>query len=106
MAKTFKFSYSGIAKIKIPKDDADFSDAKKCMQILDDYLPSILQQHKKNRLKIKYLYEYAFGNQDISEKKRLYNKDAKNNNILVENHPLKPRQRVPMMGAKPDLTSV
>ena len=27
-------------------------------------------------------------------------------NILVENHPDKPRQRVPIIGAKPDLTRV
>ncbi len=26
--------------------------------------------------------------------------------MLVENQPLRPRQRVPMMGANPDLTSV
>lgn len=86
MAKTLKFAYSGIKKIKIPKLDADFVDVDKGQEVLKKYLPSILQQHKKNRVKIKYLYEYAFGNQDISEKKRLYNKDAKNNNIIVENH--------------------
>ena len=86
MAKSLKFGYSGIKKITIPKKDADFIDIKSCIEIFDKHLPSILKQHRLNRQKINYLYEYAFGNQDISEKKRLYNKDAKNNNIVVENH--------------------
>nr|DAD73897.1 MAG TPA: Portal [Siphoviridae sp. ctFn287] len=86
MAKPLKFRYSGIPKIKIPKNDNDFVNSANAMAIIDKYLPSILQKHKANREKIKYLYNYAFGDQDISEKKRLYNKDAANNNQIIENH--------------------
>lgn len=86
MAKSLKFAYSGIKKIKIPSKDSDFVDVNECIKIFDKYMPSILEQHQKNRKKIVYLYEYAFGDQDISEKRRLYNKDNQNNNKVIENH--------------------
>lgn len=86
MAKTLKFKYPGIKKIKIPKRDIDFCGVNNGIDIIVKYLPSILRKHKDNRIKIKYLYDYYLGDQDISEKRRLYNKDAKNNNQVAENH--------------------
>lgn len=82
----FNFGLPGIQKITIPKQDFDFADTKKAIQVLTKYMPSILSKHRFNRQKILYCRNYALGLQDITEKKRLYNKDSKNNNQITENH--------------------
>jgi SPP1 family phage portal protein len=85
MAKIGKFNFSGITKIKIPMLDSDFMGGKS-LENIKTYLPFILTKHRENRRKIDYLYNYFLGIQDIKDKKRLYNKDSKNNNIVTENH--------------------
>ena len=86
MAKIPNFKFRGIQKITIPKSDADFNVTDYGLSILKKYMPLVLQQHQLNRRKIDYLHNVALGEQDINGKKRLYNKDAKNNNIISENH--------------------
>ena len=81
-----KFSYKGIKRIEIPKVDDDFRSADLGESIIRKYLPEILSTHKANADKIKFLYNYYLGMQDILNKERLYSKDSDNNNIVVENH--------------------
>lgn len=83
------FTYSGIKKIEIPKVDRDFSGADYGFNIIKKYLPQILSEHKENATKIDFLWNYFLGRQDILNKERLYQKDSKNNNIVVENHAYK-----------------
>ena len=80
------FSFKGIKRIEIPKTDNDFLSKDYGEAIIKKYLPSILDTHSKNAEKIKYLYEYGLGLQDILAKERQYKKDQKNNNRIVENH--------------------
>lgn len=86
MAKTPSFKFRGIPRITIPKSDAEFNGADYGLSILNKYMPLVLQKHQLNRRKIDYLHNVTLGEQDIHNKKRLYNKDAKNNNIVSENH--------------------
>lgn len=89
MAKNFKvlnFEYSGIKRITIPKTDSDFNTADYGWSIIKKYLSNILSAHRKNALKIDYLYNYFLGRQDILAKERLHKVNACNNNIVVENH--------------------
>lgn len=86
MAKIPNFKFRGIQRITVPKSDADFNVTDYGLSILKKYMPLVLQQHQLNRRKIDYLHNVALGEQDINGKKRLYNKDAKNNNIISENH--------------------
>ena len=83
------FEYKGIKRIEIPKIDADFYAEDFGASIIKKYLPFILKENLSNAKKIDYLYNYYLGEQDILSKKRLYNKDADNNNITVENHALR-----------------
>ena len=80
------FNFKGIKRIEIPKVDSDFVGGDYGSAIISKYLPSILATHTKNAEKIKYLYEYGLGQQDILCKTRLYKKDKKNNHRIVENH--------------------
>ena len=80
------FANRGIPKIEIPKLDSDFAGGDYGKAILLKYLPSILNKHHLNRKKIDYYHNYTLGLQDILAKKRLYTKDANNNNIIAENH--------------------
>jgi len=87
MAKPYNYKFRGIPKIQIPKTDNDFLPTNKYgLDIIKKYLPTILQQHKQSREKINYLHDFMLGLQDIANKKRLYNKDVKNNNKVSENH--------------------
>lgn len=82
-----KFAFKGIERIEIPRKDSDFSaDNGYGAEIIKRYLPSVLSQHQANAQKIDYFYKYYLGEQDILEKKRLYEKDCDNNHIVVENH--------------------
>lgn len=84
------FSFKGIPKIMIPITDSDIRYSKDYgRKLIAKYMPLILSKHQKNREKIQYCYEYALGQQDIYKKERLYNKDKKNNNRIVENHAFK-----------------
>ena len=84
------FGFKGVPKIMIPITDEEIKNSKDFgKSIITKYMPSILQKHCKNREKIDYCYNYALGEQDITKKERLYNKDAKNNNKIVENHAYK-----------------
>lgn len=81
-----EFKFRGIKRIEIPKVDSDFNGGDYGSAIISKYLPSILSEHQENAKKIKYLYDYGLGQQDILCKERLYNKDRKNNHKIVENH--------------------
>lgn len=80
------FKFKGIKRIEIPKVDDDFVGGDYGREIIEKYLPQILATHSENAKKIKYLYEYSLGQQDILTKGRLYKKDKKNNHKIVENH--------------------
>lgn len=81
-----EFGFRGIKRIEIPKQDIDFMDEEDSKLTIRKYLPTILPIHQKNAEKEQYLYNYMLGLQDIIDKKRLYDKDAENNNRQVENH--------------------
>ena len=81
-----KYKTSGIPRIMIPLSDKDFVDPVGALEVLKKYLPLILTRHYENRVKLNYFYNYYLGTQDILKKRRLYRKDAKNNNIIAENH--------------------
>lgn len=81
---TFKFK--GIKRIEIPKLDTDFSGEDYGLSIIKKFLPSILNAHQENSSKIKFLYNYFLGEQDILAKKRRYDIDRFNNNQIIENH--------------------
>lgn len=83
-----QFSYQGIKRIEIPKTDGDFSSLSGDygFSIIKKYLPSVIAEHNKNKGKIKFLYDYYLGKQDILTKTRRYNIDRFNNNKIVENH--------------------
>ena len=81
-----EFEFKGIPKIEIPRQDYEFAGKDFGMGIIKKYISKILQAHEKNSKKIDHLYNYYLGLQDILAKNRLYNKDKKNNNKLVENH--------------------
>ena len=81
-----KFAYKGIKRIEIPKEDSYFATSDFGKSVLLKYLPSILADHAKNATKIDFFYNYFLGRQDILNKERLYEKDAKNNHRVVENH--------------------
>ena len=63
-----EFDFKGIKRIEIPKLDSDFSGNDYGLSIIKKYLPSILAEHNKNSKKIKFLYEYLLGEQDILRK--------------------------------------
>lgn len=86
LSKLPEFEFRGIPKITIPKTDNDFRAKDFGKSIIEKYLPSILNKHSKNRDKIEYYHNYALGEQDITKKERLYEKDSKNNNKIAENH--------------------
>lgn len=81
-----KFGFNGIKRIEIPKTDSDFATGDFGLETIKKYLPNILATHKQNAVKEKLLYDFFLGKQDISNKKRLYDKDSENNNKIVENH--------------------
>ena len=82
-----QFDFKGIKRITIPKLDSDFVASNGYgWDIIKKYLPSILATHKENADKIKYLYNFKLGVQDILKKKRKHDVDKKNNNIEIENH--------------------
>lgn len=82
-----EFNFRGIKRIEIPYADKDFRDAEdKGASILNKYMQRILNTHKENAKKERYLYEYFLGVQDIRLKERIYQKDAKNNNLISQNH--------------------
>lgn len=80
------FDFKGIKRIEIPKLDSDFSGKDYGLSIIKKYLPNILSAHQKNAEKIKFLYDYFLGEQDILLKERRYNIDKFNNNKIIENH--------------------
>lgn len=84
--KVQEFGFRGIKRIEIPKVDEDFKGGDFGESILKKYLPSILATHDINAKKVKYLYDYFLGMQDILAKERFYNKDKKNNHKEIENH--------------------
>ena len=86
MAEIKKFDFRGIKRIEIPKTEEDFVGGDFGASIINKYLPSILAVHKKNTEKETFFYEFFKGLQDVYLKERLYVKDAKNNNQIVENH--------------------
>lgn len=82
-----KFDFKGIKQITIPKLDSDFSASNQYgWAIIKKYLPRILATHKKNAEKIKYLYNYWLGVQDILNKERQHDINKDNNNQEIENH--------------------
>lgn len=82
-----KYDFKGIKRITIPKLDSDFSARNDYgWATIKKYLPQILATHKKNAEKIKYLYNYWLGQQDILNKKRQHKINESNNNKEVENH--------------------
>lgn len=81
-----EFEFKGIKRIEIPKLDSDFSGQDYGLSIIKKYLPSILAEHNKNAEKIKFLYDYFLGEQDILLKERRYQTDRYNNNKIIENH--------------------
>lgn len=84
-----EFDFRGIKRIEIPYADKDFAGGEGKdfgESILNKYMQRILNTHKQNAKKEKYLYDYALGLQDIRCKTRIYNKDQKNNNIISQNH--------------------
>lgn len=84
--KRLDFDYKGIKKITIPKVDGDFATDDYGWSVIQKYLPSILAAHKKNAEKIKFLYNYFLGDQDILDKKRQHRINADNNHQDIENH--------------------
>lgn len=86
MGEYKEFNYKGIKRITIPYTDSDFIDNGKAISIINKYLPNIMSLHIKNAEKEKFFYDFMKGRQDVYDKERLYNKDAKNNNKIVENH--------------------
>ena len=81
------FEYKGIKQIEIPIRDIDLLNAEDYgKSIIEKYLPNIMATHNKNACKIDFFYEYFKGTQDIYKKTRLYDKDADNNHMTVENH--------------------
>lgn len=81
-----EFEFKGIKRIEIPKLDSDFSGQDYGLSIIKKYLPNILAEHTKNAEKIKFLYDYFLGEQDILAKERRYQTDKYNNNRIIENH--------------------
>lgn len=81
-----EFDFKGIKRIEIPKTDSDFSGGDYGSAIIKKYLPSILATHQKNAEKIRFLYDYFLGDQDILLKERRYQTDKYNNNRIIENH--------------------
>lgn len=81
-----EFDFRGIKRIEIPYANKDFADGDYGESILNKYMQRILNVHKENAKKEKYLHDYALGLQDIRHKTRIYNKDKKNNNIISQNH--------------------
>ena len=81
-----KFDYKGIKRITIPKLDSDFSQGDFGWSVIKRYLPSILSEHQNNAKKIKFLYNYFLGEQDILAKKRQHEINSENNNKEIENH--------------------
>ena len=81
-----EFDFKGIKRIEIPKVDSDFQGGDYGLAIIKKYLPSILATHQDNSKKIKFLYDYFLGEQDILNKTRRYQTDAYNNNKIIENH--------------------
>lgn len=80
------FKYKGIKRIEIPKLDSDFSGKDYGLSIIKKYLPKIISAHQENAKKIKFLYDYFLGEQDVLKKERRYNIDKFNNNKIIENH--------------------
>lgn len=81
-----EFEYSGIKRIEIPKTDRDFATADLGWSTIKKYLPQVLSAHKTNATKIKFLYNYFLGEQDILAKERPHEVDRENNNRIIENH--------------------
>ena len=81
-----KFDFKGIRRIEIPKLDKDFASQDYGLSIIKKYLPKVLNIHSENAKKIKYLYDFFLGDQDILAKQRRYQTDAYNNNQIIENH--------------------
>ena len=81
-----EFGFAGVPKIMIPCSDVDFRAKDYGKSVIEKYLQSVLNKHSLNRHKIDYFHRFALGKQDIANKVRLYNKDAKNNNKITENH--------------------
>lgn len=89
MAEIFKaleFEYSGIKRITIPKRDEDFLADDYGWNIIKKFLPTIISTHQQNATKIKFLYNYFLGQQDILAKTRQHKVDEDNNNKVIENH--------------------
>lgn len=81
-----QFDFKGIKRITIPKTDEDFKTDDLGWSVIKKFLPAILNTHKQNADKIKYLYNYFLGEQDILAKKRKHDVDKENNNKEIENH--------------------
>ena len=81
-----KFYFKGIKRITIPKLDSDFSTEDYGWSVIKKYLPQILSTHKKNAEKIKFLYNYFLGEQDILDKRRQHKINEENNHQEIENH--------------------
>lgn len=81
-----KFDFKGIKRITIPKLDSDFSTEDYGWSVIKKYLPQILSTHKRNAEKIRFLYNYFLGMQDILDKKRQHKINSENNHQEVENH--------------------
>ena len=81
-----EFDFRGIKRIEIPYADKDFAGEELGAKILNKYMHRILAVHKENAKKERYLYNFALGLQDIRNKKRIFDKDKNNNNIISQNH--------------------
>lgn len=83
-----EFDFKGIKRIEIPKTDSDFSSLSGDygFSVIKKYLPNVIATHQKNARKIKFLYNYFLGEQDILQKQRRYKIDQYNNNKIIENH--------------------
>lgn len=78
---TKTFSFTGLKKIKIPLTPSEIN-----RENIKKYLPDILCTHEMNSSKIDYCYKAYLGKHDILTKTRLYEDQADNNNIIIENH--------------------
>lgn len=76
-----KFEFAGMPKIEIPKRPEEIT-----IDLIKQYLPSILAEHSKRVKKAEYLFGYLEGDQDIKNKIRKFEKDGNFNFKGVENH--------------------
>lgn len=76
-----KFKFAGMPRIEIPKQPNEIT-----VELIKQYLPSLLKEHENRNKKADYLISYYEGEQDIQEKARAYSKINKFNYKGVENH--------------------